>query len=66
MTYNQHTVSIKLTRIELCDLLIATTSTAFQLEREGKNASKWHAVHDKLEAQLEAWDKKHGPQYFGE
>ena len=60
MTYNQRTVSVKLTRIEVCDLLIATTSIAQQLKKEGHTASKWEALHDKLSEQLTAFDAKNG------
>lgn len=48
---NQKTVTVKITRHELCDLLIATQA----LE---DHAEKWAALHDKLLAQLEAFDAK--------
>ena len=60
MSYNSRTVTVKMTRIELCDLLIATTSIAQGLEAEGHTANKWHTLHDKLREQLDAFDEKNG------
>ena len=60
MSYNSRTMTVKMTRIELCDLLIATTSVAHSLESEGHTANKWHTIHDKLLEQLEAFDEKNG------
>lgn len=51
--HNYKTVTLKLDRIELCDLLIATTL----LKYEGK-AKKWGLLHDKLKAILEDFDEK--------
>ena len=48
---NQKTVTVKITRIELCDLLIATAACA-------EHGNKWNELHDKLLAQLEAFDAK--------
>lgn len=48
---NHKTVTVKLTRGELCRLLIATTS----LSREGES---WKQLHDKLRNQLDAFDTK--------
>ena len=48
---NHRTVTVKITRHELCDLLLATTA----LSDQGK---KWGELHDKLRAQLNAFDAK--------
>jgi hypothetical protein len=60
------TLTLKISRLELCDLLIATTSVANALEKDGHTAKKWRDLHDKLEEQLNAFDKKNGPEFFGE
>ena len=60
MSYNGRTVNVKMTRIELCDLLIATTSIAQGLKAEGHTAKKWGALHDKLREQLNAFNEKNG------
>ena len=54
MTYNQKTVTMKLSRIELCDLLIACNTCA-----DVSNADKWSKLHDKLKAILDEFDEKH-------
>lgn len=64
MSYNQRTVTLKISRLELCDLLIATTSIANSLEKDGHTARKWRSLHDKLQEQLTAFDKKNGPNAF--
>lgn len=60
MTYNQKIVTAKLSRIEICDLLIATTSIAMHLEKQGHTATKWKSLHDKLRNILTEFDKKNG------
>lgn len=52
MVYNQRTVTMKLKRIEVCDLLIALTAIA-----DGSEAKKWGALHDKVAAILDEFDK---------
>lgn len=52
MTYNQRTVTMKLKRIEVCDLLIALTAVA-----DDSEAKKWDALHDKVKAILDEFDK---------
>lgn len=52
MTYNQRTVTMKLKRIEVCDLLIALTTVANDSE-----AKKWNTLHDKVAAILDEFDK---------
>ena len=55
MTYNQRTMTVKLERIDVCDLLLACTA----LEQE-TDAKKWGQLHDKLKTALEAFDEKNG------
>lgn len=55
MTYNEKTMTLKLKRIEVCDLLLACTAC----ERE-TDAKKWGELHDKLKGMLEAFDEKNG------
>lgn len=57
---NQRTVSMKLTRIEVCDLLLACTAVSGACADDGHPAQKWDALHDKLKAILEDFDKKQG------
>lgn len=57
---NQKTVTVKLKRIELCDLLLACTSVSDSLEREGQTAKKWNDLHDKLKVILDEFDKSQG------
>ena len=52
-TYNYKTVSMKLKRIELCDLILATTSL-----KHSTNAEKWGELHDKLKQILDEFDEK--------
>lgn len=52
MNYNERTVTMKLKRIEVCDLLIALTAVA-----DSSDAEKWDALHDKVEAILDKFDR---------
>lgn len=54
MTHNEKTVTLKLKRIEVCNLLIACTALS-----EGKNREHWKELHDKLEEILKEFDEKH-------
>ena len=62
LNYNSKTVTVKISRRELCDILIATTSIANSLKDEGHTARKWESLHDKLKEQLAAFDEKNGPE----
>lgn len=55
---NQRTVTVSMKRIDLCDLMLACTNAAHSLEKEGKTATKWHNLHDKLKNALDQFDKK--------
>ena len=54
---NSSKINIELTRIEVCDLLLATFSS--HQNTEGR-AKKWMQLHDKIEKQLKETDKEHG------
>lgn len=51
-TPNEKTVTVKMTRHELCDIILACT----MLDRNGDH--KWSALHDKLREQLDAHDAR--------
>ena len=55
MTYTQRTVTAKLQRIDICDLLIACTACEHETE-----AKKWGELHDKLKKILEDFDTENG------
>ena len=50
---NQKTVTLKLKRIDVCNLLLATTSLS-----EGENRERWRVLHDKLKEILDDFDAK--------
>lgn len=53
MTYNQRIINLKLTRSEVCDLLMACAEVAC-----ASDAPKWKELHDKLLTILEDFDEK--------
>lgn len=57
---NQKNVSLKLRRIDICDLMLACTAISEARQREGMTAEKWDALHDKLKGILDDFDKKQG------
>lgn len=52
---NQRTVTLKLTRGEVCKLLISMTA---QYEAEPESRQHLYALHKKIAEQLEVHDKK--------
>lgn len=52
-TINQKTVTLKLKRIDLCNLLLATT-----VLKGRSDAQKWRDLHDKLQQILHDFDEK--------
>lgn len=52
--HNAKTVTLKLKRIDVCNLLIATTSL-----EQTTNAKHWGLLHDKLKEILDEFDEKH-------
>ena len=62
MNYKSKTVPVKISRVELCDMLIATTAIAQAFKAEGRYSRKWKILHDKLKEQLDAFDAKNGTE----
>lgn len=74
MTYNERTVNLKVTRAEVCDILRAMTSLAVNFDMEASDpattedrrkicassAKFWRERRDKIETQLDDFDKKNG------
>ena len=56
MYSNQSTISVKITRSELIDLLLATTEIEYA---QDQRPNKWSALHKKLYEQLKTYDSKH-------
>lgn len=50
---NQMTVTLRLKRIDVCNLLLATTSLS-----EGENREHWKVLHNKLKEILDEFDAK--------
>lgn len=48
---NQRTMTLKLRRIDVCDLMLACTALS-------DRAEKWTRLHEVLKAQLDAFDEK--------
>lgn len=55
MATNDMTVTLKLKRIEVCDLLLACLAA----DSMAQGADKWDKLHDKLMAILDEFDAKH-------
>ena len=53
-TTNQEIVTLKLQRIDICNLIIATT-----IIKHESQAQKWGTLHEKLKQILNDFDKKH-------
>ena len=51
--HNEKTVTLKLRRIDVCDLLLATGLIANETD-----ATKWDLLHDKLKQILADFDEK--------
>ena len=52
---NEKTVTVKIKRIELCDLLLACTTLDVLTD---ENTKKWAKLHDKLKEILDDFDSK--------
>ena len=55
---NEKTVTVKLTRADVCDLLIAVTCCCNE-----SGAKKWDALHDKVSGILAEWDKAYDAKH---
>lgn len=51
---NERTVNVKISRFELCDVLLALT----MLDDNYDYSTRFKALHDKLREQLDEFDKK--------
>lgn len=54
-TLNQKTMTVKLRRIDVCDLLLACSCAD---DKADNGSEKWKRLHDMLKEQLEAFDAK--------
>ncbi len=54
---NANEVTVKLNRIDICDLLLACLAAKDMTNDAGK---KWDRLHDELKAQLKAYDAEVG------
>lgn len=52
---NERTVSVKIRRLDLCDLLLACTVLDCKSDPD---TTKWAKLHDKLSAILDEFDSK--------
>lgn len=57
---NQKTVTLKLKRQEVCDLLLACNAISGSFKDSGEKSTKWDNLHEKLKAILDDFDKKQG------
>lgn len=58
MSNNERTVNVKITRGELCDLLLACTAALIT----GDGGTKWTDLHRKLLGILNEYDEKNSEQ----
>lgn len=73
-TYNGRKVNLNVNRHEVCDILRATTALAISFDEEARDATVseerrkiaegsakyWRDFRDKIESQLNEFDKKNG------
>ena len=53
MLRNHRTMTLKLSRHEVCDLLIALAAA-----KDASNAKRWEELHDKIRSMLADFDKE--------
>ena len=58
MTHNGKTVTLKLRRIDVVDLMVATT-----VLKNATKAEKWEVLHEKLQEILDDFDEKHPVEF---
>lgn len=56
---NAKTVTLKIRRIDLCDLMMACTAVSTSLDNEN-DKKRWDDLHGRLDAILKEFDKKQG------
>ena len=54
-SHNEKTVTLKLKRIEVCDLMLACTI----IKHSNESTTKWGKLHDKLDDILREFDAAH-------
>lgn len=57
MTLNKKTVTLKLNRIDICDLIIACTALNYATPED---VQKWANLHEKLKTILNEFDERFG------
>lgn len=58
-TLNGKTVTLRITRSEVIDLMVACLLCSSELEADFQRHDKWDNLHVKLEHQLQEFDEKH-------
>lgn len=56
---NGRTMTLRITRGEVIDLLLAVDAVTEELEADFQRHKKWDLLHAKLERQLQEFDEKH-------
>ena len=73
MSRNSETMSLKLSRLDMCDLMIATHCIYFQMDMEARDSEtsetrknvlresmkKWERLHDEIRQQINAFDREY-------
>ena len=71
---NEETMNLKMTRADICKLMLATTHITIEAKQEqaDENTSEerkrilegtiamWQRLHDEIEKQIDEFDEKHG------
>ena len=63
MDNNHKTVSVRVKRLELINLMIACTGLRFDMTLDEGSRQRWGELHDKLKTQLDSWDKDHEDEH---
>ena len=60
VTKNNRTVTLKMTRAEVIDIMLLCNTIAYQLQQtDPSSMKKWDHIHNKIYDQLKQHDKKH-------
>lgn len=57
---NQKTVTVRIRRKELCDLILACNACSISAKAGDETGAKWDYLRDKLKGVLDAFDAKQG------